>query len=39
MDKPELLVMGVLPDWDLEPLAERYTLRLLYKRHRTRPAS
>ncbi|MCB4821038.1 2-hydroxyacid dehydrogenase [Roseicella aerolata] len=31
MDKPELLVMGVLPDWDLEPLAERYTLRLLYE--------
>ncbi|WP_043363877.1 2-hydroxyacid dehydrogenase [Belnapia sp. F-4-1] len=31
MDKPELLVMGVLPDWDLEPMAERYTLRLLYE--------
>src|SRR3954452_2562887 len=31
MDKPEVLVMGVLPDWDLEPLAERYTLRLLYE--------
>lgn len=31
MDKPELLVMGVLPDWDLAPLAERYTLRLLYE--------
>ena len=31
MDKPELLVMGVLPDWDLEPLAERYTLRLVYE--------
>lgn len=23
--------MGVLPDWDLAPLAERYTLRLLYE--------
>lgn len=31
MDKPELLVMGVLPDWDLVPMAERYTLRLLYE--------
>ncbi|WP_236037424.1 2-hydroxyacid dehydrogenase [Belnapia arida] len=31
MDKPELLVMGVLPDWDLEPMAERYTLRLLHE--------
>ncbi|MDO9708280.1 2-hydroxyacid dehydrogenase [Paracraurococcus lichenis] len=31
MDKPELLVMGVLPDWDLAPMAERYTLRLLYE--------
>ena len=31
MDKPELLVMGVLPDWDLTPMAERYTLRLLYE--------
>jgi lactate dehydrogenase-like 2-hydroxyacid dehydrogenase len=31
LDKPELLVMGVLPDWDLEPMAERYTLRLLYE--------
>ncbi|RAI56199.1 2-hydroxyacid dehydrogenase [Roseicella frigidaeris] len=31
MDKPELLVMGVLPDWDLGPMAERYTLRLLYE--------
>jgi D-3-phosphoglycerate dehydrogenase len=31
LDKPELLVMGVLPDWDLEPLAERYILRLLYE--------
>ena len=31
MDKPELLVMGVLPDWDLEPMAEHYTLRLLYE--------
>jgi lactate dehydrogenase-like 2-hydroxyacid dehydrogenase len=31
MDKPEVLVMGVLPDWDLEPMAELYTLRLLYE--------
>ena len=31
MDKPELLVMGVLPDWDLAPMAEHYTLRLLYE--------
>jgi D-3-phosphoglycerate dehydrogenase len=31
LDKPELLVMGVLPDWDLAPMAERYTLRLLYE--------
>jgi len=31
LDKPELLVMGVLPDWDLTPMAERYTLRLLYE--------
>jgi D-3-phosphoglycerate dehydrogenase len=31
LDKPELLVMGVLPDWDLGPMAERYTLRLLYE--------
>ncbi|MBL6077519.1 2-hydroxyacid dehydrogenase [Belnapia sp. T18] len=23
--------MGVLPDWDLEPMAERYTLRLLHE--------
>ncbi|MCO6417865.1 2-hydroxyacid dehydrogenase [Siccirubricoccus sp. KC 17139] len=30
MDKPELLVMGELPDWDLAPMAERYTLHLLY---------
>ena len=31
MDKPELLVMGELPDWDLEPMARDYTLRLLYR--------
>jgi D-3-phosphoglycerate dehydrogenase len=31
MDKPELLVVGVLPDWDLEALARRFTLRLLYE--------
>ncbi len=31
MDKPELLVMGVLPNWDLEPMAEHYTLRLIYE--------
>jgi D-3-phosphoglycerate dehydrogenase len=30
MDKPELLVMGELPDWDLAPMAEHYTLHLLY---------
>ncbi|WP_149537311.1 2-hydroxyacid dehydrogenase [Siccirubricoccus phaeus] len=30
MDKPELLVMGELPDWDLDPMAGRYTLHLLY---------
>jgi lactate dehydrogenase-like 2-hydroxyacid dehydrogenase len=33
MDKPELLVMGELPDWDLAPMAERYTLHLLYEAH------
>ncbi|MBK1657821.1 2-hydroxyacid dehydrogenase [Paracraurococcus ruber] len=31
MDKPELLVMGVLPDWDLEPLRQRHVLHLLYE--------
>ncbi len=31
MDKPGLLVVGVLPDWDLEALARRYTLHLLYE--------
>lgn len=31
MDKPELLVVGILPDWDLEPLAARFTLRKLYE--------
>ena len=27
MDKPELLVVPRLPDWDLEALAGRFTLR------------
>lgn len=31
MDKPGLLVVGVLPDWDLLALAERYTLHLFYE--------
>ncbi len=31
MDKPGLLVVGVLPDWDLVALAERFTLHLLYE--------
>lgn len=31
MDKPGLLVVGVLPDWDLEALAQRFTLHLLYE--------
>jgi len=31
MDKPGLLVVGVLPDWDLAALAERFTLHLLYE--------
>ncbi len=31
MDKPGLLVVGVLPDWDLEALARRFTLHLLYE--------
>ncbi|MBP0463215.1 2-hydroxyacid dehydrogenase [Roseomonas sp. PWR1] len=31
MDKPGLLVVGVLPDWDLEALAARFTLHLLYE--------
>jgi len=30
MDKPALLVMGELPDWDLEPLGRDFTLHLLY---------
>jgi len=30
MDKPELLVMGELPGWDLAPLAEAFTLHLLW---------
>ncbi len=31
MDKPGLLVVGVLPDWDLDALARRFTLHLLYE--------
>ena len=31
MNKPGLLVVGVLPDWDLEALAQRFTLHLLYE--------
>jgi len=31
MDKPELLIVGVLPDWDLDALAQDFTLRLLYE--------
>jgi lactate dehydrogenase-like 2-hydroxyacid dehydrogenase len=31
MDKPGLLVVGVLPDWDLDALAKRFTLHLLYE--------
>ncbi|MBW6396446.1 2-hydroxyacid dehydrogenase [Roseomonas sp. HJA6] len=31
MDKPGLLVVGVLPDWDLVALAERFSLHLLYE--------
>jgi lactate dehydrogenase-like 2-hydroxyacid dehydrogenase len=31
VDKPGLLVVGVLPDWDLEALARRFTLHLLYE--------
>lgn len=31
MDKPGLLVVGVLPDWDLSALAQRFTLHLLYE--------
>lgn len=31
MDKPELLVVGILPDWDLDALAQRFTLRLMYE--------
>lgn len=31
MDKPGLLVVGVLPEWDLEALARRFTLHLLYE--------
>jgi len=31
MDKPGLLVVGVLPDWDLAALAGRFTLHLLYE--------
>jgi D-3-phosphoglycerate dehydrogenase len=30
MDRPDVLVMGALPDWDLEPMAVRYRLHLLY---------
>jgi lactate dehydrogenase-like 2-hydroxyacid dehydrogenase len=30
VDKPGLLVVGVLPDWDLEALSRRFTLHLLY---------
>lgn len=30
MDKPKVLVMGVLPDWDLEPMAEDFDLCRLY---------
>jgi D-3-phosphoglycerate dehydrogenase len=31
MNKPELLVVGVLPDWDLEALGARFTPRLMYE--------
>ena len=31
MDKPGLLVVGILPDWDLEALSRRFTLHLLYE--------
>lgn len=31
MDKPPVLVMGVLPDWDLEPMARDFALHLLYE--------
>ena len=31
MDKPGLLVVGVLPDWDLDALARSFTLHLLYE--------
>jgi len=31
MDKPGLLVVGVLPDWDLAALAGRFSLHLLYE--------
>jgi lactate dehydrogenase-like 2-hydroxyacid dehydrogenase len=31
MDKPGLLVVGVLPEWDLEALSRRFTLHLLYE--------
>lgn len=31
MDKPGLLVVGVLPEWDLAALAQRFTLHLLYE--------
>jgi D-3-phosphoglycerate dehydrogenase len=30
-EKPGLLVVGSLPDWDLEALARRFTLHLLYE--------
>ena len=31
MDRPELLVVPRLPDWDLEALAARFTLRRLFE--------
>jgi lactate dehydrogenase-like 2-hydroxyacid dehydrogenase len=31
LDKPKVLVMGVLPDWDLEPMAADFELCLLYE--------
>jgi lactate dehydrogenase-like 2-hydroxyacid dehydrogenase len=29
-EKPELLIMGRLPDWDMEPLAESFRIRTLW---------
>ncbi len=31
MDKPAILVMGVLPDWDIEALSRRFDPRLMYE--------